>query len=172
MNLTIPLLDHLITELDTRFDKASSQNIIEFIHLLPSEITSQVTALLRFYEDIPLQSAFDSEFTIWKHKWENQTQLASELNTPEKALSHTDKDFFPNIHVLLNIMASLPVTSCECERSISMLRLIKTPLRSTMGQQRLNGLALLYYHQDIDITPEEVVEEFACCHPRRMLLQL
>ena len=177
MNLTIPLLDHLITELDTRFDKASSQNITEFIHLLPSEITSQVTAqsfdtLLRFYEDdIPLQSAFDSEFTIWKHKWENQTQLASELNTPEKALPHTDKDFF-NIHVLLNIMASLPVTSCECERSISMLRFIKTPLRSTMGQQRLNGLALLYYHQDIDITPEEVVEEFACCHPRRMLLQL
>ena len=118
---------------------------------------------MRFYEDdIPLQSAFDSEFTIWKHKWENQTQLASELNTPEKALPHTDRDFFPNIHVLLNIMASLPVTSCECERSISMLRLIKTPLRSTMGQQRLNGLALLYYHQDIDITPEEVVEEFAC----------
>ena len=30
VNLTIPLLDHLITELDTRFDKASSQNIIVY----------------------------------------------------------------------------------------------------------------------------------------------
>ena len=104
---------------------------------------------------------------------ENQTQLASKLNTPEKALPHTDRDFFPNIHVLLNIMASLPVTSSECECSISILRLIKHLfVYSTMGQQRLNGLALIYYHQDIDITPEEVVEKFACCHPRRMLLQL
>ena len=46
-----------------------------------------------------------------------------------------DKDFFPNIRVLLSIMATLPVTSCECERSISMLKLIfKNPLRSTMKQ--------------------------------------
>ena len=38
LNLTIPLLDHSIAELDTRFDTASSQHIIEFIHLLPSFI--------------------------------------------------------------------------------------------------------------------------------------
>ena len=71
---------------------------------------------------------------------------------------------------LLQIMATLPVTSCECERSISMLRLVKSPLRSSMGQDRLNGLAMLYYHRLVDITPEEVVEEFALYQPRRMLL--
>ena len=39
-----------------------------------------------------------------------------------------------------------------------------------MGQERLNGLAMLYYHRDVQITPEEVVDEFAHCHSRRMLL--
>ena len=68
------------------------------------------------------------------------------------------------------MMATLPVTSCECERSISMLRLVKSPLRSSMGQDRLNGLAMLYYYRSVDITPEEVVEEFAHCHPQCMLL--
>ncbi len=58
-------------------------------------------------------------------------------------------------------MGTSPVTSCECERSISMLKLIKTSLRSSMGQDRLNELAMLYYHRDIEITSEEVVDEFS-----------
>ncbi len=41
-----------------------------------------------------------------------------------------------------------------------MLKLIKTSLRSSMGQDRLNGLAN-YYHRDIEITSEEVVDEFS-----------
>ena len=39
-----------------------------------------------------------------------------------------------------------------------------------MGQERLDGLAMLYYHCDVQITPEEVVDEFSRCHSRRMLL--
>ena len=49
-----------------------------------------------------------------------------------------------------------------------MLKLVKSPLRSSMGQDRLNGLAMLYYHRDVLLTPEEVVDEFANRHPRRM----
>ena len=45
-------------------------------------------------------------------------------------------------------MATIPVISCECERSISLLGWIKTSLRSTMGQDRLNGLAMLHCHQN------------------------
>ena len=33
-----------------------------------------------------------------------------------------------------------------------------------------NGSAMPYYHRSVDITPEEVVDEFAHYHPRRMLL--
>ena len=39
-----------------------------------------------------------------------------------------------------------------------------------MGQGRLNVLEMLYYHHDVQITPEEVVDEFARRHSRRMLL--
>ena len=177
-NLTIPLLDHLIVKLDTRFDESSTNHIVEFMQLLPSAVQDvatldkqQIKSILKFYcDDLPSLSCIDSELDLWQHKWKADSELASELSTPEKTLTHTDYDFFPNIHTLLCIMGTLPVTSCECECSISMLRLIKSPLRSTMGQERLNGLAMMCYHRDIDITPEEVVEEFARCHPRRMLL--
>ena len=42
---------------------------------------------------------------------------ADRLNTPEKVLNHTDKDMYPNIHAITIVIATLPVTSCECERS-------------------------------------------------------
>ena len=93
--------------------------------------------------------------------WTAVAELGSTLNTLEKALDHAECDFFPNIHTFLCIMRTLPVTSCECERSISML---------TEEQERLDGLAMLYYHHDVQITPEEVVDEFSRRHSRRMLL--
>ena len=95
---------------------------------------------------------------MWQHKWKVDSELGSTLKT---SVDHADCDFFPNIHTLLCIMGTLPVTSCECECSISML---------TVGQGRLNVLAMLYYHRDVQITPEEVVDEFARRHSRRMLL--
>ena len=39
-----------------------------------------------------------------------------------------------------------------------------------MGQERLNALSMLYCHTDIDISPEEIIEQFAQRHPRRMSL--
>ena len=51
-----------------------------------------------------------------------------------------------NTRKLLEIAWTLPVTSAECERSVSRLRYLKTYLRSTTTEDRLNGLAMLYVH--------------------------
>ena len=40
LNLTIPLLDHLINEISSRFDNTSSHATTEFLNLLPSTITA------------------------------------------------------------------------------------------------------------------------------------
>ena len=40
-----------------------------------------------------------------------------------------------------------------------------------MGQSRLNGLAMLYYNRHILRKAEEVVQEVAVRHPRKILLQ-
>ena len=70
--------------------------------------------------------------------WSSETCKADTeaLNTPEKALKQLDKDLYPNIYTLLTFAATVLVTSCECERSISMLRLIKTSLRSAMTRDQ------------------------------------
>ena len=63
-------------------------------------------------------------------KWEivPKSQRGSTLAT---AIKECDGDHFPNIFVLLKIAYTLPVTSCECERSFSAMRRHRAWLRST-----------------------------------------
>ena len=148
------------------------------MQLLPSEVIKasahlrpcNFTSVVHLYDnDLPFVNSFDTELQLWCNWWTSEQDLAVGLNTPEKVLAHTDKDYYPNIYSLLVIMATLPVTSCECERAISLLRLIKSPLRSTMTQGRLNGLAMLQYHRDIELDSEEIVKEFSERHPHRLI---
>ena len=37
-----------------------------------------------------------------------------------------------------------------------------------MTEDHLNGLALMKFHQDIKLDPNDIVEEFARSHPRRI----
>ena len=77
---------------------------------------------------------------------------------------------FPNITAALRVLSTIPVTSCECERSVSVLRRLKTYLRNTMCQNRLNGLSLMSIHRDISVSYHEVVNDFARKYPRRLEL--
>jgi hypothetical protein len=69
---------------------------------------------------------------------------------------------FPELGKLISLIMILPATSAECERSFSNLRRLKTYLRSTMGKERLNGLALMHAHRDIckKLDLEELMDGF------------
>lgn len=173
--LTIQMLDFLTTELNSRFDAAASHNIAEFMHLLPSQQATsalqkqQLSHILDVYaDDLPCIRSLDAELQLWHRKWEVEDSLAKELDTPEKVLVHIDRDFFPNISTLFHIMATLPVTSCECERSVSMLKLAKSSLRSTTTEDRLNGLLMMQCHRDVRLDADEVVTKFSQYQPHRM----
>ena len=77
---------------------------------------------------------------------------------------------FLTIYVLPQILATIPITTCTCERCISRLRFLKTYLRSTMRQERLNGLALLSIHCDRYIDLDDIVNSFARNIERKLTL--
>ena len=62
----------------------------------------------------------------------------------------------------------VPVSTAATEHSHSGLQIVKTKLQSTMGQQRLNALMLLYIHKDIQINYQKIIDIYANRYPRRM----
>jgi len=54
------------------------------------------------------------------------------------------RGLFDQVETLVRLLMVLPISLAEAERSSSGLRRLKTWLRSTMTQTRLNGIAVLY----------------------------
>ena len=143
-------------------------------NLLPELVTvadrnPNIEVALEFYEnDLPFPHVVDVELLRWKRKW-CSTADADLPTSAVQTLAACDREFFPNIHTLIRILYKLPMTSAECERSLSALRRLKTYLRSTMSSERESGLALMNinYHRGINI--EEVMNTFAQQQPRRLL---
>ena len=72
------------------------------------------------------------------------------------------KKFLTEIHKLLKLYLMIPVTTASSERSFSALKHVKTYLRSSMTQNRLNHCMLLHVHKDktqkLDL--RQLAEEF------------
>ena len=61
----------------------------------------------------------------------------------------------------LYIFATLPVSTATSERLFSALKLIKTYLRTSMQENRLNALTLLYINNGITPDYSQVIDHFA-----------
>jgi len=89
----------------------------------------------------------------------------------DATLEQIDKVAYVNIYTILQILITIPISSASCERSISTLRNLKTYLRNTMVQDRLNGLALMHAHRGMELDLEQIIDLFANLHPRRMRME-
>ena len=80
---------------------------------------------------------------------------------------------FPNAYIAYKILLTIPVTVASAERSFSKLKPIKTFLRSTMSQERLNGLAILSIEKGIieQLDYTDLINSFAAKTVRRVVFK-
>ena len=98
--------------------------------------------------------------------------MSQRADTVHQTLLLCRKNSHPNIYRVLKCLAVLPVTSAEGERSFSQLRLLKTFLRASMGEERLVGLALKQCRRQLmtQLDQDQPVHKFARAQPRLMTL--
>ena len=79
-------------------------------------------------------------------------------------------DCFPNASIAYRILLTIPITVASAERSFSKLKILKNYLRSTMTQERLNGLALMTIESKLldKVSYEDVIEKFISTNIRRI----
>ena len=71
------------------------------------------------------------------------------IKTALLTLSTSQRMLLNAVCRLFQLLMILPATNATSERSFSALRRVKSYLRSTMTQARLNHLMILHYHQDM-----------------------
>jgi len=72
-------------------------------------------------------------------------------------------DCYPDVSVAYRILFTVPVTVASDERTFSYLKLLRNYMRSTMSQERLNGLTILCIEKKIldEIDIDTIVTDFA-----------
>ena len=180
-------LSHVIAELQHRFIDNPARNItLGLLHLLPQncivqdtdgELPVELMQVVEYYgDDLPHPLLFATEYEMWVRKWKEYNSSSEVPNKLVDVLEACSPLQFPNLNVLLQLALTLPISSCECERSFSQLKLIKTSIRSVMTGNRLSGLALMKVHRDYCeklLCPDkmqDLVHKFTQLHPRRMTL--
>ena len=103
---------------------------------------------------------------MWEQHWKNSK--ATLPDSVSVTLKRINFSCFPIIKTALQILGTVPVTSCTCERSFSSMKLLKTYNCSTMTNDRLNALAMLNVHLDLQPTSEDVLRKFIALGPHRL----
>ena len=70
------------------------------------------------------------------------------------------KTFYPNVKILSKVLATLQVSTARIERAFSLLKSLKTYLRSIILKTRLSSLTIMYIHRDVDINVEIIIDKF------------
>lgn len=76
---------------------------------------------------------------------------------------------FSEINLLLRLYMTIPITTATAERSFSTLRCLKSYLRSTMTDKRLNNLLLIHTHKDLcdKLDLVKIAQSFVSANNRR-----
>ena len=93
------------------------------------------------YEDLLLRSEvmLKNEFLLWQQRCMSTRASVHQPTRPNalQALSQCPSLTFLNIHKLLKVLATLPVSTAIPERVFSKVERTLTAIRSTMSEERL-----------------------------------
>lgn len=180
------VLDLLTEEISRRFDQASLA--------LPAAIEDIMIKAMNNMDESPVKVP-DTVAEVYSKdmnmaRLEKQLQMLPDLASTYKssqslkALKVTSvrtvceimqsvpvaQEMFSEVDKLLRIYLTIPITTATAERSFSALRRIKTYLRSTMSEERLNNAMLLHVHKDLcDNTDlSKIAQMFVSCNSRRL----
>ncbi|XP_068233478.1 uncharacterized protein [Palaemon carinicauda] len=149
-------LDIITTQLNFRFtglhEVVSSFSVLEPIslqNLYDSELYEKASSFVKIYHN-DVSETFTQEILNMRFALKGEISKVSSIKDLANMLiieNHSISASFPEVCTAMLLFLTIPVTTASAERSFSKLKLVKSYLRSTMAQKRLEGLALLSIEQ-------------------------
>ena len=128
VNFATHFVEHILEDISAQFSDLS-RKAIKLLGRVPSIICEREVLALddtveMYSADLPSPELFSMELQRWKHNFKDMG-AEERPSSCAKAIKACEKESFPNVFILLQIACTLPVTSCECERSASALRRLR-----------------------------------------------
>ena len=123
-------VDEILAELDVRFGADQSGIMRAAACSLPNCKNFLYKQELNTLSELYAINIKDCEKEVFRSFIARQDE--SQLETLIDVLDIIDKDIFPDVYNLYQILVTIPQTSCKVERMFSSVKRIKTRLRSQM----------------------------------------
>ncbi len=144
----LEIIDVATTGLKQRFSESKGYQqygVLENILLtgtFPTNFTTDSSHAAEFHVDelVMQLGMFTRKYAV---KTVSDATIAFQQMVPEV------RELFSQVEILLRLLLICPAFSAEAERSFSGLRRLKTWLRSTMTQRRLNSVCVCHTHQEL-----------------------
>ena len=159
--LYFEVLDLAVTSIASRFDQPGFKiysNVEQLLFKACSgdNYMDELTSFCNFYEDFS-KDDLEAELKVLKTLFIEKTETGEKpsislLKNILQSLSSAQRTLISTVCQVFQLLMVMPATNSTSERSFSALKRIKTYLRSTMTQARLNHLMVLHYHQEFTDT--------------------
>ncbi len=135
-------LDTAVVQCTERFSQEGLQRLQKLEDVL---ISGKIDPVLDEYPELNAM-ALEVQLKMFQanYKYATSPEVADILREMVPEVRH----LFKQVEVLLRLLMVVPASSAEAERSFSALRRLKTWLRTSMTQTRLNNLAICHVHQE------------------------
>jgi hypothetical protein len=133
----------------------------------PCVITDKLSSM--YAEDIDFEQLKDQLSMVHSllpsgHKISTAKSFAAWLR------NSSSRPFLAQLESLTKLILTLPATNASSERSFSALKRLKTYLRNSMGQKKLNQCMLLHTYKEMndDLDPSQIVADYVHNRPDRL----
>ena len=170
------IIDRMLNELSRRFSSDACSVLMGVTALNPKHTTfldkKALSGMAANYgvEEYDLAVEVHQLKRLLARKRDNGQEVSTSLELA--AMLEPYKDAFIDLYKLVCIAVTLPVTSAACERSFSCLKLLKTYLRNSSGNNRTSNLAVISTNsrRAKQLNIDDVINTFAANHQNRRIV--
>lgn len=158
------VLDTVSMQFTERFENEGLLMIRKLEKVLLTGVTDD-DVLLQYPE--VYRPSLQVQLAMFKSKYDFQS--SSEAATILQGMLPEVRGLSEQVEILVWLLLTVPASSAEAERSFSGLQRLKTWLRSTMTQSRLNSVAVCHIHKDkLDqVNRRQIAQQFIAANERR-----
>ena len=167
-------LDAIVNAINDRFDQPAFELFSQVEQLFlksvkKQDVTDELKMVEKHFKNDYDEESFIAELQLLPTIFEEECPPINLEDVVKviKSFAPEKRKLIQNVVTVIKIILTNGATSATPERSFSMLRRIKTWLRSRMSQKRLNSLSIMYDNKDLldNLSLTDVANEFVGLQP-------